>query len=295
MNYGIPYMGSKSKIAPSIAMNFPKADHIYDLFGGGFSMTHYMMMHCQHKFKHFHYNEIKSDIVQLVRDAIAGKYNYDVFKPEWISREDFANKLDDPYVCICWSFGNNQGAYLFNPETENKKKSIHQAVVFDQFDSFASKLFGLNKWPSNVKTITQKRLYYGQRLKWLIAQGKADKQLLQLQQLERLQQLQQLERVPGGACMTSLDYREVNIEPNSVVYCDIPYAGTADYGGGFSHQEFFDWAASRDFPVYISEYDVPDKRFKLVYTTDKRSMLSQDKYVGNKEEKLYWNGKTVCK
>ena len=39
MNYGIPYMGSKSTVAASIALNFPEAENFYDPFGGGFSMT----------------------------------------------------------------------------------------------------------------------------------------------------------------------------------------------------------------------------------------------------------------
>ena len=40
--YGLPYQGSKTKIVEHIAKYFPNADHFYDLFGGGFSVTHYM-------------------------------------------------------------------------------------------------------------------------------------------------------------------------------------------------------------------------------------------------------------
>jgi site-specific DNA-adenine methylase len=36
-NYGIPYMGSKSDIVASIALNLPPAENFYDLFGGGVS------------------------------------------------------------------------------------------------------------------------------------------------------------------------------------------------------------------------------------------------------------------
>jgi hypothetical protein len=297
MNYGIPYMGSKSSIVESITLNFPKADHFYDLFGGGFSISHYMLLNCKHKFNHFHYNEIKADIVDLVRKAIAGDFNYDKFKPKWISREDFFANLDDPYVRICWSFGNNQKGYLFNKDLEVKKRSLHMALVFGEFDAFAKSILGFSVWPAEAKTIKQRRFYYGQKLRWLRSKSKtADgalkglQQLQQLEQLERLEQLGRLEQLPSIS-MTSLDYRAVEILPNSVIYCDIPYAGTADYGAGFSHADFFDWAASRDFPVYISEYNIDDKRFKLIYDIDKRSMLSSDKSVGNKSEKLYWNGK----
>lgn len=35
MNYGIPYMGSKSGIARDIVPRLPSAKNFYDLFGGG--------------------------------------------------------------------------------------------------------------------------------------------------------------------------------------------------------------------------------------------------------------------
>jgi hypothetical protein len=57
-NYGIPYMGSKGSIAHKVAAVLPKkADNFYDLFGGGFSMTHYMLLHRRDSYKHFHFNE----------------------------------------------------------------------------------------------------------------------------------------------------------------------------------------------------------------------------------------------
>lgn len=92
--------------------------------------------------------------------------------------------------------------------------------------------------------------------------------------------------------MSSLDYREVDILPNSVVYCDIPYQGTTGYGE-FSHKDFFEWAATRKFPVYISEYNISDPRFKLVYDIDKMPMLTTNKIVKTKSEKLYWNQVTL--
>jgi hypothetical protein len=296
--YGIPYMGSKDKIAASLALNFPKADHFYDLFGGGFSMSHYMVENKAKRYKHFHYNEIKADIVNLVKRAIAGEFNYDVFKPEWISREAFfARKDTDAYVRCIWSFGNNQKTYLFGPDIEPYKRSMHQAIVFDDFDAQAKDVLGFSKWPLMIKTITERRLYLRQRVAFKskgLKRGDLER-LQQLEQLERWQQLQQLERLQQLEQLERLnfysgDYRQVPILPNSVVYCDIPYKGTADYIGAFNYKEFYDWAMTRDFPVYVSEYNIDDPRFKLVYSVDKRSMLSQDKSVVNKSEKLYWNG-----
>ena len=105
-----------------------------------------------------------------------------------------------------------------------------------------------------------------------------------MERLERLEQLEQLE-------FTSLDYRKVDIKPNSIVYCDIPYQGTGDYGNQFDHKEFFDWAATRKFPVFISEYNIADSRFKIVYEINKRSLFDKNKAnCKDKQERLYWNG-----
>ena len=45
IKYGIPYQGSKTKLIEKIARFFPNADNFYDLFGGGFSVSHYMLKH----------------------------------------------------------------------------------------------------------------------------------------------------------------------------------------------------------------------------------------------------------
>ena len=276
--YGIPYQGSKGKIIDQIAKFFPNADHFYDLFGGGFSVSHYMLEHRNKSYKNFHYNEIRNGLCELIQDAINGKYNYNVFKPEWISRERFfKEKESNAYIKIIWSFGNNGDAYLFGKEIEEEKRSMHQAVVFDEFNDWFINTFKINKWPPFLD-ITGKRLY----LKALIRNIKRI-DLQQLQQLERLQQLQRLS-------FTNKSYEEVKIENNSVIYCDIPYQGTADYGNIFNHKKFFDWANAQENAVFISEYEVKDTRFFLLKEFSHRSTFSSG---GSKnipvKERLYGN------
>lgn len=286
--YGLPYQGAKHKIMPILSKMFPPADHFYDLFGGGFSVTHFMMEHRSKSFKQFHYNEIRPGLPQLVQDAIDGKYNFANFKPEWICREKFMlEKETNPYIKIIWSFGNNGEDYLFGKDREPKVRSMHMAVVFDQFDEFMEKMFGITKWPNSMD-ITAKRLY----LKKLIPRQQLE-QLQRLQQLEQLEQLQQLQQLPKLE-LTNLDYRQVTIKPNSIIYCDIPYKGTTQYGNSFSHDEFFNWAADQENPVFISEYNIDDSRFGLLKQVSHRSTFSAG---GRKNipvtEKLYGN-KPAC-
>lgn len=262
VKYGIPYQGSKTKIIDQIARFFPNADHFYDLFGGGFSVSHYMISHRKNSYKKFHFNEIRPGICELIQDAIAGKYSYNVFKPEWISRDRFmVEKESNAYIKIIWSFGNNGEGYLFGKEIESAKRSMHQAVVFDEFDNFMISTFKMKSWPNKL-SITGKRLY----LKMAIRNIKR----VDLQQLERLERLQQLQQLH----FSCFDYKKVMIENSSVIYCDIPYFGTADYGSTFNHNQFFDWASAQSNPVFVSEYEVKDDRFYLIKEFTHRSTFS---------------------
>jgi hypothetical protein len=121
--YGLPYQGSKSKLAERIVALLPPATHLYDIFAGGCAITHAALL--SGKFKEIHANDI-SDSVTLFEDALNGKYENE---SRWISREDFFRLKDsDPYVRIVWSFGNNQRGYLYSREIEPYKKAVHEML-----------------------------------------------------------------------------------------------------------------------------------------------------------------------
>lgn len=107
--------------------------------------------------------------------------------------------------------------------------------------------------------------------------------LQRLQSLESLESLQRLERLQSLESLqnydyleiTRSDYRAVEIPPDSVVYCDIPYRGTDDYNGEqFDHEAFYDWAESQCVPVFISEYAMPPERFDCVAEIRKNCFFS---------------------
>ena len=249
-------MGSKSGICDKIMKALPNAENFYDLFGGGFAITHAAMTH--KKYKNYFFNEIEPSTVSFIEKAINGHFNYETFKPKFVPREEFFEKKDyDPYVRIVWSFGNNQKDYLFSKKIEPYKKAIHNVVVFDEFNDTAKEILGLDKWPENIKHIKNKRLLCRQ-----IFVNKKNR-------LQRLEQIQQLERLE----MSSSDYRELKIKENSVVYCDPPYKGTAGYLREFDHESFYSWARNAIFPVFISEYQMP-KDFKKIASIEKNSTLS---------------------
>lgn len=129
MKYGLPYKGSKNKLAERIVRLMPKRTHLMDLFCGGCAVSHAAMV--MGKYKHIHINDINWMCPTLFIDAINGKYNNE---SRWISREDFFRLKDtDPYVAVVWSFGNNMRDYLYSRDIEPLKKAIHYALFFSDY------------------------------------------------------------------------------------------------------------------------------------------------------------------
>ena len=56
-------------------------------------------------------------------------------------------------------------------------------------------------------------------------------------------------------------FTDLEIPPNSIIYCDPPYEGTTNYRTNFNHSLFWDWCREKSkqgHKVYISEYNAPD-------------------------------------
>lgn len=118
-NYGLPYMGSKQKIADRILALMPKAGVFYDLFAGGMSITHAVLL--GNKYGKIVANDINGEMGKLFVEAATGMYRNE---RRWISREDFQLLKDsEQYIKICWSFGYNGENYLYSKEIEPIKRA----------------------------------------------------------------------------------------------------------------------------------------------------------------------------
>lgn len=131
---GLPYMGSKRKIAENIVgyitTHNPNAKYFYDLFGGGGAISFEALQRKQ--FKEVHYNEFNKGVVELllkIRDEVMTNDFY-----KWISRDEFFKHKDDDtwyggFLKTCWSFGNNQKYYLYGTDIEEEKRLLHEIIV----------------------------------------------------------------------------------------------------------------------------------------------------------------------
>ena len=265
INYGLPYKGRKSKYCEQILSFIPSADNFYDLFCGGGAITHCALL--QNRWKNYIMNDIEKGLSQLFVDAVNGKYKNE---KRWISREEFFKLKDtDAYVRYIWSFGNNGRDYMFSREIEETKRLGHNAVVFGDIEPL-EKLLNIDlSFLLKIDDLSERRSTLNRYIRKI--SGKRF-------ELERLQQLQQ-------------DYRTVNILPNSVIYCDIPYKGTNVYGKSgkpsFDYEAFYDWCERQTNPVFISEYSMPDDRFSCIMEIEARSTLSATNKAKKSVERLF--------
>lgn len=397
MSYGLPYKGSKNSIAKWVISNLPASHTFVDLFAGGCAVTHAAIL--SGKFGRFIANDI-TEYPQVFRDAIDGKYRNEC---RWISREDFFRLKDiDPYVRLCWSFGNGMRSYLYDPEVERFKKHLHavffagtptsarlawkgfvrefakvrkeiedltqkvlklceECGVAPQYnadgtlntkaihtDVFRVKSAYLRKYLQDalkLSGLTQKDVdrhlgnymgrHYFSESQWMLPTSEQyeklqeilpaltipwaflNESLQRLQRLESLQSLESLQRLQSLEILESLeslqslqsleslerlqrlqslqslerlklsrkDYSDVAIPPGATVYCDPPYANTTGYIDDFDHERFYRWLRSMEFPVFVSEYSMPDD-FICFASIDKACTFSPSKTI-KRVEKMF--------
>lgn len=305
-HYGIPYMGSKQKlvdkIVPFILNRHPGVDSFYDLFGGGGSVSLYVVR----KYPHLDvvYNERSKAISALMQHLKDGG---DI-PLDFVTREQFeaGYKGDDWYAGLlqcAWTFGNNQKSYLYGLPLQDFKQALAELVVTGKGDiewiertaddilknvygnDTKTKLF-LNT--SKYKTPYQRRIVIARQIPQMLGI---------LQFMPRLEMIKSISNIPGISSMgisVGKSYDEVPIiGVRPIVYCDPPYEGTAEYReGAFNHQEFYDWCMAQTVPVYVSSYQVSDPRFKRVKAINTRSLLSKKTLENTLRnyENIYWNG-----
>lgn len=264
----MPYLGSKNAIAADIVRFLPAGKRLVDLFGGGGAVTH--AAYISQKWATVLYNDYNSFVVKSFTMAIKGEFRNE---NRWISREDFERlKNIDPYVSICFSFGNAGRAYCYAKEIEPWKKALHYARVYH--DNSLLKAIGIDSDGSRQDIQLHFEKYqkiYGKAAQDFSHFGSLQSHdaLIRLESLERLLNLQRLQSLESLQRLQSLEitndtYLNYDYRDGDVVYCDPPYEGTncGSYDG-FNSEEFYSWVESRDYDVYFSSYESEalNKRF----------------------------------
>ena len=181
--YGLSMKGSKSKLADRIVSLFPRATHLYDLFCGGSAISHCALL--KNKYQHIHINDINPMMPQAFIKALQGGFDNE---DRWISREDFFRLKDtDPYVAICFSFGNDLKTYCYGKEVEPLKKALHYAIFFDSYE-LSDALIGVDLRPIQKCATRQEKYLLAKRLiKAAYSNNNTPPRLENYQRLRRIQ------------------------------------------------------------------------------------------------------------
>lgn len=245
---GLPYQGSKKKISKKIIelikQNFGADKPIYDIFGGGGSVT----AECVINGLKVNYNDIDSTVTAMFQKVLTEDRDY--LKTLIVSREEFfeirdkkSKTTDDELKLLVNSFGNNRRDYLYSEE----KSDIKYNAAFEIIKKH-------NIFKGYRKTTTYHD--YLQRLTQLERLG-------QLEQLQRLGQLEQLQ-------ITNHSYEAFSDVKGGILYLDPPYEGTNINGyriNAFDSGAFYDWALrmAKNNTVLLSSYKISDSRFDVAY------------------------------
>lgn len=286
---GLPYQGSKRRIAARIVGLLPAAPILVDAFAGGCAVTHAALL--SGKFDKVIANDA-SDAPQLF--YYCAKYGVPK-KPRWVSRKDFfALKDRDPLIRYTFSFGNDGSSYLYGRDIEPLKRAAHRAVVNGDCSLLPENIRGpmceaLSNCTGNVR---ERYLRYKAVLRNV---GKRV-DLEHLESLERLQHLERLERLERLQHLESLeqlaisrrDYRDLYIPDGAVVYCDPPYTNTSGYAGNFDHRAFYAWcrAVGKRHPLFVSEYWMPSD-FKCVAEFEVAALAGTTTNAQMRVEKIF--------
>ena len=314
MNYGLPYQGSKNRIAKRLVEALPAAPVLYDVFCGGCAVTHAAML--SGKYQHFVINDRRGWLPDAFQEAIHGGYAHE---DRWISREDFKRlKSTDAYAALCFSFGNNARTYMYAPPLERYKRALHYAIFWRDFAPWAAlcpeTADALAAGLAPIEDRKQRRIQAGkfivESLKQQLSAGTLSPDILEkpiyrqirrskgamttvetLQNLESLERLQSLERLPDTLTARSGDYRELCFDEPGIIYCDPPYKDTADKSKdyadiSFDAEAFYSWCEAQKLPVYISEYQMPEERFACIAEWDKVTCMAA-KTIKHVTERLW--------
>ena len=93
-----------------------------------------------------------------------------------------------------------------------------------------------------------------------------------------------------GINFQDLNYYDVLLPENSLIYCDIPYKGTKQYSTSkdFNYNNFYDWVrttSQNGHEVFISEYEMPID-FKVVWEKEAKSSLSANGQIGGNKTSI---------
>ena len=225
-------------------------------------------------------NRIAKEILPIIlRDRKEGQYFYDLFCGggsicDKVDSNVIANDYNE-YVVKALKLirddidGIPKDNFEFT-ETDYKEVKIfnNEQICFQGYVGFALS-YGGKWWGGWCRDKGGKRDYVAE------AYRNAVKQSLNLQ----------------NVTFENKSYNKVTLQPNSIIYLDPPYFNTTKYKtDNFDYDKFYQWCIEKHnegHQVFISEYYMPEDRFKCIWQKEVNSSLTKDTGSKKNIEKLF--------
>lgn len=315
MSIGLPYMGSKRKIAKDIVdvilAENPNTKYVYDVFGGGGAIS----FEFAKRGVKVYYNDLDTSIVELLKKVTSEGVTKEFYN--WVDREEFAKAKDSNdwklgLIKTCWSFGNNyEKGYLYGKKIENSKRLLHNIIVnkcttsVDELNLISNIKIPLDVLDSEnfqdrrlslMKFIKSKSGHYRaehlERINNLQNLWKNfEKDINKSRMLEHLSNINNVEKLQTYTSIEFLNknYLDIIFETplnETIIYCDPPYLNTEKYGEDMCHSTFQNWVINNKYKTYVSSYEFP---LKIVWQKEHKSTLSATNNSKVVTEKLFCN------
>lgn len=268
---GLPYVGNKNRKAQQIIDALPKAKRLVDVFGGSGAIS--LPATASNRWETVIYNDKKTTVVNLLNALIENNKNIDLDLYTHITRKQFfdwrdnkPDSIERTLVLLCWSFSNSKKSYVWSKDKEQVRLDLIQKYIVDGDHNLS------------IKDRYQKYL--------------DSKNPIRLPPIERIKRLElmQTTQVSLPIIYLNMDYSEIPISENDVIYCDPPYINTPYRYGDFDDNRFYEWL--NNLPtnnIFISErYILPHtevfkdlgikESFTNVRNTNHELLLKYKKY-----------------
>lgn len=269
IRYGLPYRGSKRRFADRLLSAMPGGGRAFiDVCCGGCSMAHAAAV--SGRYGAVVANDANPKVIRML-EFLKGCSDDDVMRCLTMPRELFMQERFNPDVdgetylrVLLNSFGYNLRSYMCDEESSRRNHLVNLVVCSPD----------LQVRESAMNTVISEKLADGVELRNVKVYGRvaAFKEAL------------------SCIALSSVDYSELPIEKDSVLYFDPPYAGTETYNKSkFDSERFMKFLREHrgSAPMFISEYAMPSD-FLEVLAIETRSTIGPNDHCVT--EKLYFNG-----
>jgi len=284
---GVPYKGSKRKLMTHL--NKVLENHldlfgndivIYDLFGGGGSVSFSLAQHP--RVKKVVYNELDKDLfdfIMFLKNTSQEEFYERFVKPFFRRDYEFKDKNERIFFERCYTFGNGGTGYIYGKHNEKMKEYYHLIIrdndkkIIDKFQDeikVIPEMYDILEMsvPKNMEEFQLKRI----KLQGIVEPYIPTKRCM-LQHATNINLLYNvISFIKNGKIefhnKSYLDFKD--FEENAFIYLDPPYQNTSGYNVDFDFEKFKEFISN--YKCYVSEYNLEHKDYEVIFEKLKRNI-----------------------